>query len=157
MITRFYTLIGDNRSHNLPDMTSLAASRWLQNTIKCCANVRKMGPADRIGSNNSTNGWTRITTVYTDIHAGLTYSHIEYASPAISGRHLLKFDKSAKNAASDGFVSNFSGAAFCLAQPVGGFLVSDRPIKTRPRQPNGWDGFGKTKIVGLPAFCGDST
>ena len=29
-----------------------------------------------------------------------------------------------ENAASDGFGSNFSGAAFCLAQPIGGLLVN---------------------------------
>ena len=35
---------------------------------------------------------------------------------ATSSRHLPKFEKkTAENAASDGFGSNFSGVAFCLA------------------------------------------
>ena len=44
-------------------------------------------------------------------------------SPATSGRHLLKFEKTAEKAASDCSGSNFRGAAFCLAQPIGGLLV----------------------------------
>ena len=36
---------------------------------------------------------------------------------------MLLAKKTVKNAASDGFGSNFSDAAFCLAQPIGGLLV----------------------------------
>ena len=43
--------------------------------------------------------------------------------PATSDRHLSKYEKTTDNAASDGFVSNFSGAAFCLAPPIDGLLV----------------------------------
>ena len=39
-------------------------------------------------------------------------------SLATSGRHLSKFEKTCENAASDGFGSSFSRAAFCL--PIGG-------------------------------------
>ena len=44
-------------------------------------------------------------------------------SQATAGQHLLKFEKKAENAAADDFESNFSGAAFCLAQPIGGLFV----------------------------------
>ena len=40
--------------------------------------------------------------------------------PATLGRH---YERTAENATSDGWGSNFSGAAFCLAQPIGGLLV----------------------------------
>ena len=40
--TKFYLLIGHNSPTNLPDLTSLAASGWLQNAIKYCIKVRKM-------------------------------------------------------------------------------------------------------------------
>ena len=43
------------------------------------------------------------------------YDDISYA-----GRH---FGSSRKRSASDGFGSNFSGAAFCLPPPIGGLLV----------------------------------
>ena len=46
--------------------------------------------------------------------------------PATSGRHLSKYDKTAKIVASDGFDSNFSGAAFSLAQPIGGLVVATK-------------------------------
>ena len=36
-----------DRSHNLPDMTSLAVSSRLQNVIKYCTKVRKTGPASQ--------------------------------------------------------------------------------------------------------------
>ena len=45
------------------------------------------------------------------------------AIPAIYGRHLSKSVKTVENAISDGFGSNFSGAAFCLSQPIGGLPV----------------------------------
>ena len=44
-------------------------------------------------------------------------------SPATSGRHLWKFEKTAENDAPEGFGFNFSGAAFYLAQPIGGLLL----------------------------------
>ena len=43
--------------------------------------------------------------------------------PVISGRHLSKFEKKAEKAAADGLGSNLGGAAFSLAQPIGGLLV----------------------------------
>ena len=46
----------------------------------------------------------------------------DMTSPTTSGRHLSKFEKTAENDPSDGIASNFSGAAFCLAQPIGGLL-----------------------------------
>ena len=56
--------------------------------------------------------WTSILTATPDM-----------TSPATSGRHLSQLDKRAEDAASDGFGWNFIGAAFCLAQPIGGLLV----------------------------------
>ena len=47
----------------------------------------------------------------------------DMTSLAPFGRHLSKFDKTAENAASDGFLSNFSGAVCCLTQIIGGLLV----------------------------------
>ena len=44
-------------------------------------------------------------------------------SSAASCWYLSKFEKTAENVPSDGFGSNFSGAAFCLANPIGGLLV----------------------------------
>ena len=38
---------------------------------------------------------------------------------------FIEVRKTAENGASNGFRPNFSGAAFCLAQPVGGLLVSE--------------------------------
>ena len=46
----------------------------------------------------------------------------DMTSPSTCDRYLSKL-KTAENAASDGFGSNFRGAAFCLAQPIGGLLV----------------------------------
>ena len=54
---------------------------------------------------------------------------LEMTSPATSSRHLSKFEKMTGNAASDGFGSNFIGAAFYLAQPLGGLLVKLINIK----------------------------
>ena len=42
---KFYKLIGDSRSTNLQDMTSLAVSGWLPDAIKYCTKVRKTGVA----------------------------------------------------------------------------------------------------------------
>ena len=60
-----------------------------------------------------------------DIHADLFFSYTGYdVTPATSGLHI-EVRKMAENAASDGIVSNFCGAAFCLAQPIGGLLVKE--------------------------------
>ena len=48
---------------------------------------------------------------------------LDMTSPVNSGWNLAKLEKSAENAASDGFGSNFSGAAaFCMAQSIGELL-----------------------------------
>ena len=47
-------------------------------------------------------------------------------SLATSGRQLSKFEKTAENAASDGFVSNFRGQPLRLTQPLVGFLFRQR-------------------------------
>ena len=65
-------------STNLPDMTSLAASRRLQNAIKYCTKVRKTGVASNESNNLVIVERSRITTFYTDICANLLFSHTEY-------------------------------------------------------------------------------
>ena len=45
-------------------------------------------------------------------------------SSVTSGRHLLMLKKADENAASYGFGSNFSGAAFCLPHQLVGILLS---------------------------------
>ena len=47
-----------------------------------------------------------------------------YDDFSYAGRHLWKFEKTVQNAASDGFGSNFSGAAFCLPHQLVSFLFS---------------------------------
>ena len=47
---------------------------------------------------------------------------------ATSGRHLWKFEKTAQNAACNGFGSNFCGAAFCLPHHVVGILLRRHSI-----------------------------
>ena len=44
-------------------------------------------------------------------------------SSATSGRHLSKFKKNGRNAASDGLGSNLSGLAFCLPHQLVGVLL----------------------------------
>ena len=56
------------------------------------------------------------------MHTGLFYNSPDITSPATSGRHLLEFEKTPENAASEDFGSNLSVAAFCLANPIGGLL-----------------------------------
>ena len=57
-------------------------------------------------------------------YADVAYGHIKndvtsyFRSAFIDVRK-----KTADNGSSEGFGSNFIGAAFCLAQPIGGFLV----------------------------------
>ena len=75
---------------NRPDMTSLAASNRLQNTIKYCTEVHKIGAACN-ELNNLVPVWRTITS-----------------NDALNVCETLKL----------------SGAAFCLASPIVGFLVA---------------------------------
>ena len=61
--------------------------------------------------------WTSTSTWSTVTH--------DMTSPASSFQHLLKFENSQNGSKCclRRLGSNFSGAAFCLAQPVGGLLV----------------------------------
>ena len=47
-------------------------------------------------------------------------------SPAASIGIYRSFEKTDENTSSDGFGSNFGGAAFCLAQLIRGLLVKNR-------------------------------
>ena len=56
---------------------------------------------------------------HTDIHADLVCSHTGYD---VISYFRSKFEKTAENAASDGFESNCSGVAFCLPHQLVGVL-----------------------------------
>ena len=45
MITKFYTLVWDNRPHKPAGYDVISSSGWLQNAIKYYAKVRETGPA----------------------------------------------------------------------------------------------------------------
>ena len=79
-------------------MTSLSTPGQLQNAIKFCTKVRKTGSADRVELFNT--------------ESPITGYHVPsyFWSAFVEVRK-----KTAENAASDGFGSNFRGAAFCLA------------------------------------------
>ena len=46
MTTKFYTLIGDNGTHKLPD--NIIGPTSLQNATRYCIEVHKMGAAGRV-------------------------------------------------------------------------------------------------------------
>ena len=57
----------------------------------------------------------------------------DMTSSATSGMHLLKFEtKMIENAASHGFVSNFSGATFCPPHQLVGPLLGKAPNDVLP-------------------------
>ena len=60
-----------------------------------------------------------LTKCFTDIHADPAFSHTDYQLLPIG---ISRCSKTAKNAASDGFGSNFSGAAFRLPHQLVGIL-----------------------------------
>ena len=105
------------------------------------------------GSNISRTVWRRTTKFHTDIHADLVYNHSGYDVTSKFRSALFEvLTKTAKNAASDVFVSNFSGAAFCLAQPIGGLLVFILLSMSGRRSPiwGIWETLKAEKLIG---FC----
>ena len=67
----------------------------------------------------------RITEFYTDFLPDLIYSHTGYDDISYFWSAFIEVENMAENAVSDGFVSNFSGAAFFLPnQPVGFLLIA---------------------------------
>ena len=56
-----------------------------------------------------------------DIHAYLV--HTEYDVTSYFRSALMEVEKTSENADSDSFGSHYSGAAFCLAQPIGWLFV----------------------------------
>ena len=107
MITKFYRRIAEISRKNLQDTTSLADSRRMQNAIKYFLKVRKWGAAG-----NESNILARITKFYTDIRADLL--------PQLLPVGIYRSSKKTveKNAASNGFGSNFS------SEPIDGLLVA---------------------------------
>ena len=77
------------------------------------------------GSNISRRACPRITKCYTVSMPTYNLEPRGYDDiSCYAGRHLWRFEKTVQNAASDGFGSIFSGAAFCLPPPpIGGLLV----------------------------------
>ena len=114
---------------NLPDITSLAASvgcKMQLNTAQKCVKLarrkksRIIRPLFSIESPNLAR--TSRPTYYT--------AASDMTPPAASVRQLSKFKK-AENAASDGFGSNFSGAAFGLANQLVGSAFQLQPLMKR--------------------------
>ena len=98
----------------MPDMTSIAASGRLQNAMKYCTNSRIIQPLFNLAERN----FTRTSMpAWSTVIANMT-------APAASGPHFSQFaKKTAENATSNSFGWNYSGAAFCQAKQIGGFLV----------------------------------
>ena len=57
------------------------------------------------------------------IHADLIYSHAGYDVTSYFRSAFIEVRKTVENAASDGFGSNVSGAAFCLPHQLVRFLL----------------------------------
>ena len=60
------------------------------------------------------------------MHADLLYNQIGYDLASYFRSAFIKVRRTAENATTDDFVSNFSIAPFCLAQRIGGLLVISR-------------------------------
>ena len=109
---------------NLPDMTSPAASRRLQNATKYCKKCIKWVQPENCGVFQLLFKPEELT-FYTDIQSSMPIKSAatpDMTPTATFGLHLLKFEKTAENVAFNGFGSNFSGTACNLAQPIGGLL-----------------------------------
>ena len=101
---------------NLQNMTSLAAFGRLQNAIKYCTKVRKrvrpakcriMLPLFSIESPNF-----KRTSMPNSLHPHRIWCH------QLLPIGISRVRKTTENATSNGFKSNFSGAAFCNACPT---------------------------------------
>ena len=88
------------------------------------------------GSYISRPVWPRISKFYMDIHTDLVFSHAKYDVTSYFQSVFIEVRKTAENAPSDGFRSNFSVAALCLVQPIGELLVF-----FSPRKPSAWTCF----------------
>ena len=95
-------------------MTSLGAAARLQNARNLVRSAKE--------SNSSASVESRITTFCTDIHEDQFYSLAGYDVTRYFRSSFIEVERTAENAASDGFGSHLSGTAFCLDQPTGGFL-----------------------------------
>ena len=102
------------------DMTSLAASSQLQNAITYCTKVHKMWVSE---SNNSIT-FNLGSPNCIEIHADLVYTHARYnvtsCFQSVIYRSVEKWPKIPPPMA----LGHFSGAEFCLAQPIGVLLAS---------------------------------
>ena len=63
---------------------------------------------------------TQTLTCCTDIHADVIYCHTVYDVTGYFWSAFMEVWKTAENAASDGFYSNFNGTAFCLPHQMVG-------------------------------------
>ena len=115
-------LSGITDSQSLPDMTSLVASRRLQNAIKRCT---KSGAYNGCGWPKSQTIRHCLTQTQQMLHRHLyrpIYSHVRYDVTNYFRSPFIEVRKTADNAASDGFWSNFGGASFCLSHQLVGNL-----------------------------------
>ena len=80
-------------------------------------------------SNISTTVYTTLIKCCTDIHADLVYSRTGYDVTRYFRSAFVEVRKTAENVASGGFVSNFSGAAFCLPCQLVDILLLNRNSK----------------------------
>ena len=64
-----------------------------------------------------------------DIHTDPVYSRTGYSVTSYFWSAFVEVRKTAVNAASDGFGSNFSGAAFFLRHQLVGILFHNRTLK----------------------------
>ena len=67
-----------------------------------------------------------------DIWADPVDSNAEYDVTSYIRLAFFEVEETAENSASYGFGSNFSDAAFCLAQPIGGVLDLKQCIERLP-------------------------
>ena len=97
--------------HSLRRLSSFVRRRRSASITKWVARIFQ----ERFDLESPNSTRTSMTAKYTTTR--------DMTSPAASGRHLSKIEKKRPNGAFDGFGSNFSGAAFWLAQSIGGLLV----------------------------------
>ena len=122
-------LVADCQPHKLVryDVVVLPVGYNMQlNTAQRCVKSVRMAKNRIIGPlfNVESPHFTRISTP--------TYfaSTQDMTSSPTFGRHFSRFEKTVENAASYGFVSNFSGATFCLTRRLVGFLFFFPQVNT---------------------------
>ena len=113
-----YKLIGDTQLHTRGQLLPVGCKLQLNTVCKCIKqNQPAMSRITRYLFNVESPNFTR-TPMPTE-----STGTRDMPSSINSGRDLSKFYKTVKNAAFDGFESNFNGAAFCLPRQLVGVLL----------------------------------